>query len=149
MLWHENHGVTKLLDESEATSPTEKPDEGNMLSPKNQHTDPNVTSSFQPQASLEWTSTVAANDEDVPATSELETSSGSSSGDTSEWIKFTSFALVLFVTFLTLVDKKGKNYIESFDRFALLDLVFVFIRFISWENLCQLLWSDVKLLIWL
>ena len=37
-------------------------------------------------------------------------------------------ALMSFVTFVTLVDKKGENYIESFDRFALLDLVSLFIH---------------------
>ena len=38
--------LCKLLDESEATSPTEKPAEGNVLSRKNCHTDPNMPSSI-------------------------------------------------------------------------------------------------------
>ena len=37
--------LRKLLDELEAPSPTEKPAEGNVLSRKNQHADPNMPSS--------------------------------------------------------------------------------------------------------
>ena len=70
--------LCKMLDESEATSPTEKPTEENVLSRKIQHVHPSMPSSSQPQASLEGTS-AADDDEDVPATSESETSSGSSS----------------------------------------------------------------------
>ena len=74
--------LRKLLNESEATFPTEKPAEGNTLSRKSQEADPNVPSYSQPQASLEGSAT--AEDENVPYTFESETSSGSSSGDASE-----------------------------------------------------------------
>ena len=80
LLWFQ---LRKLLEESEATSPTKKPAEANVLSRKNQQANPNVPSSSQPQASLEGTS-ARADDEDIPATSDSETSSTSSSGDASE-----------------------------------------------------------------
>jgi hypothetical protein len=102
----------KIIEESEATSPIEKPAEGNVLSRMTQVANPNVPSSSQPEAPIPDGKSAAIDDEDLPVTSELETSSDSSSSNATEWIKFTAFPLMLFVTFLTLVDKKGDNYIE-------------------------------------
>ena len=75
----------KLLDESEATSPTVKPSEENPLSCKCDEAGPNIPSFSKTQVGLKGsTVAVATEDEDIPHTSESETSSDSSSGDASE-----------------------------------------------------------------
>ena len=81
--------LRKLLNELEATSQTVKPVEEDPLSRETNEADPNVSSSSQPQASLEGST--AAEDEDIPDTSESKTSSGSSLDDASELIIFTYF----------------------------------------------------------
>ena len=72
-----------MFDESEATSPTEKP-EGNVQT----HVSPVATlaihSSAQPEAQVPEGKSVAVGDNAVPITSEEEISSDSSSGDASD-----------------------------------------------------------------
>ena len=62
----------------------EKPTKGNVLSRLTQEADPNVPSSSQPQATITEGKSTAADDEDLPVTSESETSSDSSSSGSSE-----------------------------------------------------------------
>jgi hypothetical protein len=76
--------LRKLLEESEATSPTEKQAEGNVLSRLTEEVDPNLPSSSQHQATKPEEKSSAAADDDLLVTSESETSSDSSSGDASE-----------------------------------------------------------------
>jgi hypothetical protein len=76
--------LCKLLEESEATSPTEKQAEGNVLSRLTQEVDPNLPSSSQHQSTKPEEKSSAAADDDLLVTSESETSSDSSSGDASE-----------------------------------------------------------------
>ena len=76
--------LRKLLEESEATSRTGTPAEANVLSRLTQEANPNVPSSSHHQATVPEGKSTATADEDLPVTSELETSSDSSSGDASE-----------------------------------------------------------------
>ena len=76
--------LRKLLDESEATSPTEKPTEGNVQSRVPPVATPAIPSSAQPQALVLEEKSVAAEDEAIPVTSEEEISSDSSSGDATD-----------------------------------------------------------------
>jgi hypothetical protein len=78
-----------MLEESEATSSTEKPTKGNVLSRVPSMANPNLTSSSaQPQAQVSEDKPAAATEDednvDDPVTSEDEESLDSSSGDASE-----------------------------------------------------------------
>ena len=74
--------LRRLLDESEATSPTEKP-EGNVQARISPVAAPDIPSSSRPALILEDKS-VAAEEEAVPVTSEEETSTDTSSGEASD-----------------------------------------------------------------
>ena len=76
--------LRKLLDESEATSPTEKPTEGNAQSRVPPVATPAIPSSSQPQALILEGKSVAAKDEAILVTSEEEITSDSSSGDATD-----------------------------------------------------------------
>jgi hypothetical protein len=76
--------LRKLLDESEATSPTEKPTEGNVLSRVPPVAPPHIPSSAQPHVIILEGKSDAAKDEDNPITSEEEVTSDSSSGDSTD-----------------------------------------------------------------
>jgi hypothetical protein len=76
--------LRKLLDESEATSPTEKPTEGNVLSRVPPVATPHIPSSAQPHTTIPEGKSDAAEDEDNPITSEEEVTSDSSSGDATD-----------------------------------------------------------------
>ena len=73
--------LCRLLDESEATSPIEKPTEGNVQSRVPRVATPAIHSSAQPEAIVPEGKSVAVEDEAVPVTSEEEISSDSSSRD--------------------------------------------------------------------
>ena len=74
----------KLLEEFEATSPKEKPTEGNVLPRVPRVAAPNMPSSSQPQVVIPEGKSVAAEDETNPFTSGEEVTSDSSSGDATE-----------------------------------------------------------------
>ena len=71
-----------------------------MLSRVPHVAEPNIPSSYQLQAAIPERNSTAAEDEVTLVTSEAELSSDSSSDDSSEWTKFSTFALMLYVTFL-------------------------------------------------
>ena len=75
--------LRRLFDESEATSPTEKP-EGNVQTRVSPMATPAIRSSAQPEAQVPEGKSVAVEDDAVPVTSEEEISSDSSSGDASD-----------------------------------------------------------------
>ena len=76
--------LRKLLDESEATSPTEKTTEGNVQSRVPPVATPIIPSSAQPQVIIPEGKYDAAEHEDNPITSEEEITSDSSSGDATD-----------------------------------------------------------------
>jgi hypothetical protein len=76
--------LRKLLDESKATSPTEKPTEGNVLSRVPPVATPHIPSSAQPHTIISEGKFDAAEDEDKTITSEEEVTSDSSSGDAAD-----------------------------------------------------------------
>ena len=76
--------LRKLLEESEATSPMEKPTEGNVLSRVPHVSAPNMPSSSRPQVVIPKGKFAAAEDKSTPVTSEDEITSKSSFGDATE-----------------------------------------------------------------
>ena len=75
--------LRRLIDESEATSPTEKP-EGNVQSHVSHVATPAIRLSAQPEAQVPEGKSVAVEDDAVPVTSEEEISSDNSSGNASD-----------------------------------------------------------------
>lgn len=77
--------LRKMLEESEATSPTEKPTKGNVLSRVPPVVGPHVPSSFaQPHVIIPEGRSDATEDEENPVTSKEEITSDNSSGDATE-----------------------------------------------------------------
>ena len=73
--------LRKLLEESGATSLTEKPTEGNVISRVPHVATPNIPSSSQPQVVIPEGKSTTVEDKATPVTSEDEVTSDNSSGD--------------------------------------------------------------------